>query len=178
MDTGHIEAAILQLLQERAELDSVIAALQKRVGGAAQNKAVLPGSNPIGGSHASAGTMVYRGEFFNLSITKAAEKLLKRFGRPLKTPEIQEAFEKAGYEIKSKLVRPTIYTSLTRSRDFVKVLPDTWDLSERHPEAAAKKEQELTKAKGSKASRKRRTAKAERATEIMNHNPEGLKTVA
>ncbi len=159
-EPDYLEGALQQLRQERAELDAAISALEKRVG---KNGAT---SVPSGAASVPLSTLagdapVYRGEFFNLSVTRAAEKLLKRMGRPLKTPEIQAAFEKAGYAIKSKQVRPTIYTSLTRSRDFVKVLPDTWDLSERHPEAAQKKHQELETAKASKAKKTRRAAKAE-----------------
>lgn len=169
-EVDHIEAALQQLLQERAELDAAIAALQKRSGKTASSAAQVPSANI---SLPAGDVIVYRGDFFNLSITKAAEKLLRRVGRALKTPEIQDAFQRAGYEIKSKLVRPTIYTSLNRSRDFVKVLPDTWDLSERHPEAAAQKEQEIAEQKTSKASKKRKArAHAEKGA------VEALKTVA
>ena len=155
----YMERALEQLLQERSELDAAITILQKRIG--KPSVGASPTSPEARLQQPSSSVVTYRGEFFNLSITKAAEKLLKRVGRPMKTPEIQAAFEQAGYEIKSKLIRPTIYTSLTRSRDFVKVLPDTWDLSERHPEAAAKKEHELTAARTSKAKKIRKAAKAE-----------------
>lgn len=175
-DVDHIQAALQQLLQERAELDAAISALQKRIGKpAAESTAPLQQSvrMPIGPPH-SGEPIVYRGEFFGLSITKAAEKLLKRAGRPLKTPEILACLQRAGFEIKAKLPRPTIYTSLNRSRDFVKVLPDTWGLSEHHPEAAAQKEAEQ---KTSKASKKRKSnARAEKATE--KQSAEGLRTVA
>ncbi len=167
-DVDHIEAALNQLLQERAELDAAIAALQKRIGkpvtsGAPQQQdartvALVPQAGE---------TVVYRGEFFNLSVTKAAEKLLKRAGKPLRTPEILAAFQRAGFEIKAKSPRPTIYTSLSRSRDFVKVLPDTWDLSERHPEAAAQKEQEMSKQKSSK--KRKGSARAEKDVGASTH---------
>src|SRR6266851_3165115 len=154
-ENDYMERALQHLLQERAELDAAIATLQKRIGKPmpSVSAAIASSGSPDTRlpQQLSGDVVTYRGEVFNLSITKAAEKLLKRVGRPLKTPEIQAAFQNAGFEIKSKLVRPTIYTSLTRSRDFVKVLPDTWDLSERHPEAAAQKEQELAAAKTSKA---------------------------
>ncbi len=169
--TDYLEAALQQLLQERAELDAAISALQKRIGKPAASSEAPAQQTvrmPIGAPH-SGEPIVYRGEFFNLSITKAAEKLLKRAGRPLKTPEILACLQRAGFEIKAKLPRPTIYTSLNRSKDFVKVLPDTWDLSERHPEAAAKKEQEKAQQKSSKSKRKRKAEK--------DATP-GLKTVA
>jgi hypothetical protein len=167
-DTNHLEAVLQQLLQERAELDGVIAALQKRMGKpSADSMSPIPPAKPL--LNASAGTsaasVVYRGAFFNLSVTKAAEKLLRTFGRPLKTPEILSAFQQAEYEMaKGENARSGIYTALARSKDFVKVLPDTWDLAERHPEAAEKKAQELaaktTKAKKTKPASKS-AAKAE-----------------
>src|SRR5205823_13616191 len=80
---------------------------------------------------------VYRGDFFNLSITKAAEKLLRRAARPLKTPEIVDAFRRAEYRAENKNLRSNVFTALHRSPDFVKVLPDTWDLAEKYPEVAA-----------------------------------------
>src|SRR5713101_3186103 len=136
-----IEAALQHLLQERAELDSTIAALQKRLG-----KALTANTSPgqpsllTESARPLASASVYRGDFFNLSVTEAAKKLLKRVGRQLKTPEILAALLQAEFQIKSKTPRATIYTSLRRSRDFVKVAPDTWDLSERHPQAAQMKE--------------------------------------
>lgn len=173
--TNPFDATLTKLLQERAELDSLIAALQKRAG--------KPVTVPLGdlmrtGAAESTGvsTPVYRGEFFNLSITKAAEKALKRAGIPLKTPQIMEMFDQAGFEIKSKTPRASIYTALARSREFVKVLPDTWDLSERHPEAAAQKEQELRNTRASKGKKKRKSAKAEAASE--KPKSEGIKSVA
>jgi cell division septum initiation protein DivIVA len=155
------EAALQQLLQERAEIDSAIAVLQKRIGRTGTSDVTLP-TNPLAKTQqgsASVDAVIYRGEFFNLSITKAAEKLIKRAGRPLKTPEILAAFEKAGYTIKSKLPRPSIYTSLNRSRDFVKVNPDTWDVAEKYPEIAALKEQQLAEKAAAKSRRNKRSAK-------------------
>jgi hypothetical protein len=160
-DTNHMEAVLQQLLQERAELDSVIAGLQKRMGKTSTESSLPIPAKPISAG-TSAASVVYRGAFFNLSVTKAAEKLLRTFGRPLKTPEILFAFQQAEYEMaKGENARSGIYTALARSKDFVKVLPDTWDLAERHPEAAEKKAQELvtrTKGKGKKT---RKGAKAE-----------------
>ncbi len=168
-DTNPYEAALQQLLQERAEIDAAIAVLQQRIGRNGTSDVSLP-STPLAkskdASH-SVDAVIYRGEFFNLSITKAAEKLIKRAGRPLKTPEILAAFEKAGYTIKSKLPRPSIYTSLNRSRDFVKVLPDTWDLAAKHPEAAAQKEGELAAKAAAKAKRSRRPTKPEKGKTVQ-----------
>jgi hypothetical protein len=170
-ETNPLEAALQHLLQERAELDSVIAALQKRIGKPAAN---VPSPLPAGKLHdatgaVSASSVVYRGAFFNLSITKATEKLLKTYGRPLKTPEILAALEQAEYEgAKGKNARSGIYTALVRSKDFVKVLPDTWDLAERHPEAAEKKMQEMAaKAAKGKSKKGKNSQKADRGKSLV-----------
>lgn len=169
-DVNHLEGALQQLLQERAELDSVIAALQKRLGKPAANSSPLPAAKSLVATAGmtSADSVVYRGAFFNLSVTKAAQKLLKTIGRPLKTPEILSAFQQAEYEMKGENARSGIYTALARSKDFVKVLPDTWDLAERHPEAAEQKAQELAAAKTKKVKGKKggRSTKAVAKAEI------------
>jgi hypothetical protein len=173
-DSNHVEAVLQQLLQERAELDSVIAALQKRIGKPVNNStSSIPAAQPLASGATSPLSVVYRGTFFNLSVTKAAEKLLRTFGRPLKTPEILSAFQQAEYEMaKGENARSVIYTALARSKDFVKVLPDTWDLAERYPEAAAKKAEELaakTAKTKNKAKRTNKTAKAERQPQEVEH---------
>ena len=157
-EANHLEAVLQQLLQERTELDNLITALQKRMGKpVSESKLAIP-AQPAGVG-VSATSVVYRGAFFNLSVTKAAEKLLRTYGRPLKTPEILRALQEAEYErMKTDNARSIVYTSLLRSKDFVKVLPDTWDLAERHPEAAEKKTQELA-AKKSKPARRGRPRK-------------------
>src|SRR5712664_478557 len=101
-DSDHIEAVLQRLLQERVELDTVIAVLQKRMGKPATDSAstIPPAKTLLNASPGgSAASVVYRGAFFNLSVTKAAEKLLRTFGRPLKTPEILSAFQQAEYEM-------------------------------------------------------------------------------
>jgi hypothetical protein len=165
-EQNHLAGALQQLLQERAELDSVIAALQKRLGKPVTAASSIPAAQLAPGSGATPESVVYRGAFFNLSVTKATEKLLKTYGRPLKTPEILSAFQQAEFEIKGKHKRAAVYTALLRSPDFVKVLPDTWDLAERHPEAAEKKAQERA-AKKNKPKKGRKTGpKAEAKTEL------------
>jgi hypothetical protein len=160
-ETEHLEAVLRQLLTERTELDNLITALQKRMGKpAGESKLAIPATPMSAGVNAA--SVVYRGAFLNLSVTKAAEKLLKTFGRPLKTPEILRALQEAEFEkVKGDNARSIIYTALLRSKDFVKVLPDTWDLAERHPEAAQKKMEELA-SKGKRIPTERRV-KAKKA---------------
>lgn len=148
-----IEAVLIRLRQERTELDNLIAALEKRQGISTTS---TNGTVSVSTRTSAPSGIYYRGELFNLSITRAAEKVLRRAQIPLKTPQIMDAFEKAGYEVRGKTPRASVYTALARSKMFVKVLPDTWDLSERHPEAAAQKEQEIQQSKGKGGRRKRR----------------------
>jgi hypothetical protein len=161
-DTNHLEAVLQQLMLERAEIDGLIAALQKRMGKpSADSGSPIPPAKPLlnAGVGMAAASVVYRGAFFSLSVTKAAEKLLRTFGRPLKTPEILSAFQQAEYEMaKGENARSVIYTSLHRSKDFVKVHADTWDLAEKYPEAAAKKAEELATAKTTKTKNKGKRA--------------------
>jgi hypothetical protein len=174
-EQNHLAGALQQLLQERAELDSVIAALQKRLGKPLTVASSLPPAQMAPGSGAMPESVVYRGAFFNLSVTKATEKLLKTYGRPLKTPEILSAFDQAQFEIKGKHKRAAIYTALLRSPDFVKVLPDTWDLAARHPEAAEQKAQ-LRAAKKNKTRKPRKAgSKAEAKTEFKPQAVDSLK---
>jgi hypothetical protein len=113
---------------------------------------------------------VYRGEFYGLSVTKAALKLLKRVGRPLKTPEIQDAFLKAEYQMKGKAPRSNIYTALARSKDFARVLPDTWALAEWHPEVAAA-QQEAAKARKAKKHGRWKKGKSKVADKVETTEP-------
>lgn len=164
-EANHLEAVLQQLLQERAELDNLITALQKRMGKPVSESKLAISARPVG-IGVDPSSVVYRGAFFNLSVTKAAEKLLKTYGRPLKTPEILRALQEAEYEkAKGENARSIIYTALFRSRDFVKVLPDTWDLAERHPEAAAKKAEDMA-AKTAKPKRGSKTKNAVPKAEI------------
>ena len=173
-DIDPIEAALQQLLQERADLDTVIAGLQKRLGKASVDVTASAHSGLLTASaRPLSSASVYRGDFFNLSVTAAAAKLLKRVGRQLKTPEILAALKQAEFQIKSKTPRATIYTSLRRSKDFVKVAPDTWDLSERHPEAARTKEQERQDAKTAQMIKPRKRRKP--VTVAKDEAVEGLK---
>lgn len=148
--TNPLEAALNQLIQERNDLDVAISALQKRLGRSVNVPAIAAsGSAPAAAP--SGDVVTYHGEFHNLSLTKATQQLLQRVGRPLKTPQILKALQAASYEMKAKSPRTNLYSTLKRSPMFVKVLPDTWDLAERQPQAAALKKEEIEKSKKSKS---------------------------
>ncbi len=170
--TNPLEAALRQLLQERSDLDAAIAALQKRLGQPVTVTTGLTssGSGTSGPPQPAGEVTVYRGDFFNLSIPKAAGKLLKRIGRPLKTPEILDGLVRAEYKMKSKTPRANIYTALSRSRDFVKVLPDTWGLAEWHPEIAAA-QQEAARANKPKRRGRPKRSKSKASSSVETTEP-------
>jgi hypothetical protein len=151
-----LEAALKQLLHERAELDVMIAGLQRRLGKpvSAISVASPSATGPTGGP--SADLVTYPGEFHLHSLPSATEKILRRVGRPLKTMEILAALKRAEFEIKAKAPVSNLYTALVRSPVFIKVRPNTWALSEWHPESAAK-------AGASKPKKRRSAAKQRRA---------------
>src|SRR5688572_20850081 len=95
-----LEAALQHLLDQRNQIDAAIAAIQQILGGGA---VAAPAQSPSGGHHFVARPSVPRGgeivvhpgEFFQLSLTKATERILKRAGRPLKTGEILTTLRRA-----------------------------------------------------------------------------------
>ena len=141
MADNTIKAALQRLREQRSQIDQAIAALEQLGGvssGATGPQASISSPSRLSTSQPSGGPLtVHPGEFFSLSVTKAASLILKRAGHPLKTAEIVGALRRAEFPLKGKAPDSNVYTSLTRSKDFVKVLPNTWALSEWHPDLAA-----------------------------------------
>ena len=83
------------------------------------------------------------GFFHNLSMTGAAEKLLRmNEGHPLTTGELMEAFRKSGRSLDGKNAVTVLYNSLKRSPKFERVAGKAWGLSEWYPQKPRKKEVE------------------------------------
>jgi hypothetical protein len=130
-----------QLRSERGELDMLIRALEKRLG-------VVPLVSESEGNPAATPRVTVSlesipvGFFHNLSITGAAEKLLRmNEGHPLTTNEIMEAFRKAGGVMNpGKNAVTVLYNSLKRSPKFERVAGKAWGLAEWYPERRKKKE--------------------------------------
>jgi hypothetical protein len=133
------QAVLDSALEERAELDSVIAYASRQLGiEAPQGPMADEGGN--GGSVNLTGepsASVVEGQFVGMSGPKAAKALLERFGRsrPMKTDEIYAAVKKGGVNIGSSAA---LYRSLTRDDAFFKVARGRWGLSEWYPDRLTK----------------------------------------
>lgn len=134
-----IEQALTALLEERAEIDQAIAALQRRLGRSVASSATASGTS--GGSMPLSGCgeiVAHPGEFHQHSITQAADKILRRAGRPVKTSEILAALQRAEFETASRNPSQSLYTALARHKGFLRVRPNTWALAEWFPNAPTK----------------------------------------
>jgi hypothetical protein len=132
-----IDQALTALREERARIDQAIAALEA-VSGRAPGSTAATG--PMGASSIDGrgDIITHPGEFHSHSLTEAADKILRRAGRPVKTNELVAALQRAEFETKSKAFGQSLYTGLARHKGFVKVRPNTWGLSEWFPKAAPK----------------------------------------
>lgn len=126
------------LRKERAELDGLIQALERKFGisSAPLSSVSDDGDQPSG---IPAVTSMPIGFFHNLSQAAAAEKLLKTNpGQALTTGEILEAFRNSGMEVHSKNAATILYTALKRSPKFERIGSKAWGLREWYPERKRK----------------------------------------
>jgi hypothetical protein len=141
------------LRQERDELDTLIQALEKRLGHApAQSVSGSDGEQATVKAALQEGSFVGRartkdaaymppvtsmpvGFFHNLSQAAAAEKLLKMNpGQPYTTGQILEAFKNSGMPLNPKNSVQILYTALKRNPKFERVGNKAWGLREWYPE--------------------------------------------
>jgi hypothetical protein len=80
----------------------------------------------------------YSGQFYGRSQTAATAEVLKIYGKPQKTKAILEALTKAELKVGGRKPEGTLYRTLLRSKEFTRVAPDTWGLSEWYPDAKLK----------------------------------------
>lgn len=170
MGATEYEKAIASLLAERAEIDQAIAILRKRGGAGAASGTGQSATGqddkatstvPVGPTPIVGEVVAHPGEFHAHSFTQAAEKLLRRAGRPAKTTELIAAMRRAGMKVAEKPNAPQVlYTSLSRIKGFVRAAPNTWGLSEWFPnrpdvpENPRKAKRRGTKRKGRKGATK------------------------
>ena len=129
-----------QLRTEKAELDMLIRALEKRLG-------VIPASADSDANQSTSPKVTVSidsipvGFFHNLSQAAAAEKLLRmNEGHPLTTNEIMDAFRKSGVDASGKNAITILYNALKRGTKFERVAGKAWGLAEWYPEKRKKKE--------------------------------------
>jgi len=132
-----------QLRAEKAELDMLIRALEKRLG-VVPNVSELEGNQSVTPRVTVSLDSIPVGFFHNLSIAGAAEKLLRmNEGHPLTTNEIMEAFRKAGGGSNhGKNAITILYNSLKRSPKFERVAGKARGLSDWYPEKRRRKDVE------------------------------------
>jgi hypothetical protein len=129
-----------ELRRERAELDSLILGLEKRLG-IVQQASDKDGSPPLSPKVTVSLDSIPVGFFHNLSQAASAEKLLRMNpGHPLTTNEILEAFRKSGMDVNPRNAVPVLYTALKRSQKFERVAGKAWGLAEWYPEKRKRKE--------------------------------------
>lgn len=163
-----LEQALAALLEERSVLDQAIAGLERRLGKSTgtASPATAIGKKPV---PTSGEIVAHPGEFHQHSLPEAAEKILHRAGRPVKTNEIVSALQRAEFSSKSKTLAQSVYTSLARNPTFEKVRPNTWGLREWYPNApTAEAEPRRRRKKGRKSGPKsKRAEKSEDQRELQ-----------
>ena len=131
-----------QFRTERAELDVLVRALEKRLG-------IVPAQNSTDSQQSATPRVTVSldsipvGFFHNLSLAAAAEKLLRMNpGHPLTTNEIIEALRKSGMEFTSPNAVTILYTALKRSTRFERVAGKAWGMSEWYPSKDKRKQEQ------------------------------------
>lgn len=141
VDSTKSAAQLLEeLRKERNELDSLIQALERRMGISAPKQISesdvdqepgreIPSQPPL------STVSLQLGIFHNLSQAAAAEKLMRMSPhRALTTGEIMDAFRQAGMQLHQKNAPTILYTALKRSPKFERVGNKAWGLKEWYPE--------------------------------------------
>lgn len=133
-----IEQALTVLREERARIDQAIAALEAVSGRTSSSGASMVAPGQMSTASGGGEVMAHPGEFHQHSLTQAADKILRRGARPMKTNEILAALQRAEFVTGSKAPSQSLYTALARHKGFLKVRPNTWALAEWFPNAAPK----------------------------------------
>jgi hypothetical protein len=124
-------------MRRKDEMERTIASLRDMLG--AEAPVTAPGNGSPGSRtpavDADPSSLVFEGEFYSLSATKATRALLSKFDqqkRPLKTDDILRAITKGGVSISSSSV---LYRSLWRDDALHNVGKGRWGLRAWYPHA-------------------------------------------
>jgi hypothetical protein len=124
-----------ELRKERNELDTLIHALEKRLGISSGHQVIEPDDEREHGKVPPPVTSLPIGFFHNLSQAAAAEKLLRMNpNQPYSTGEILEAFRNSRMQLNPKNAVTILYTALKRSYKFERVGNKKWGLKEWYPD--------------------------------------------
>jgi hypothetical protein len=140
MDGTEIDyAKVLQdLKSKRDRLNSAIEGIEEMLGMAPSPASPENGNRPppeqvlVDGTGRLLPRQVASDSFFQMSASAAAEKYLNIVKRPASTNEICDALIRGGYLTNSKNFYSNMYTTLSRTPEFVKVKKD-WGLAEWYP---------------------------------------------
>jgi hypothetical protein len=124
------------LRKERDELNTLIQALEKRLGISALAPGVFDEEREV-----PPVTSVPVGFFHNLSQAAAAEKFLRMNSegkQAYTTAQILQAFENSGMKLNPNNALTILYTALKRSPKFERVGSKAWGLKEWYPERRRK----------------------------------------
>ncbi|MGH9387512.1 MAG: hypothetical protein ACRD2N_24900 [Vicinamibacterales bacterium] len=122
---------LAEAIRKRDELNTFIKVLQEMSGAAvsetteASNASTLPNDS---GEISDPLSLVYPGMFFGKSQPQAAEILLERVKRPIKTRVLVEAFRKGGSTAGGKQPAINLWGTLNRNEKFVLVPKAGWGL--------------------------------------------------
>lgn len=130
-------AVLRDLRAKRDKIDSLIKALEELASGGMADSAEAILSVSTGDQlFDSLMNTIKPGEFHGMKYPAAARAILSKTNRhPLTTSQILEIIEKSGRKVEGKNPTGTIYSSLKRNADFVKVKKNTWGLAEWYPAA-------------------------------------------
>lgn len=131
-----LEVALAEAMRRREEMERTITSLREMLGVVPSASAGTPQKSSVApAADADPSSLVFEGEFYSMSATKATRALLAKFEqqkRPLKTDEILRAIKKGGVSTSSSSV---LYRSLWRDNALHNVGKGRWGLAAWYPHA-------------------------------------------
>lgn len=135
-DTPDYQKLLADLMAERANLDNMIAWVEKRISqdGTVPSVASVAAVKP--GEPKRYPRMLASDAFFRMSVPDAIKAYLGIMKRPANANEITEGLKQGGFTTRSKNLYATVYPTLLRMKnanEVVKVDKRRWGLTEWYP---------------------------------------------
>jgi hypothetical protein len=125
---------LARLKARRAQIDSLIAAIESDLANPSDGPALEPPANGLPAPD-SFGAAIHPDTFFSLSILEAAKKFLKMVRRAQTTGAIADALGKGGLKRPDVNSLSSILVRAAKGREVVKVGKGMWGLAEFYPKA-------------------------------------------
>lgn len=123
------ELYLEKLLQERDDINKIIEAIQRKIGGTITPTEGMSSSGGIKGSQ-----QIHHDTFFGMSIVDAAKKYLKMVGKPARTTvEIVEVFERGGIKTSATTLSSILSRADRQEQGICHPGRGTWGLPEWYP---------------------------------------------